>query len=124
MQWEQFVAANGGEQQFGMMLMMQVREVLVNGFCLDAVYRHERMSLTDADLDAACLAMNPQGNPRIMREQLEAAGRSFALRETAERQKALNWVVDHAHITEQAVEAAPAAVDNKKPAEKADGKAE
>ncbi len=29
MTWEQFVAQNGGEQQFGMMLMMQTREVLV-----------------------------------------------------------------------------------------------
>lgn len=99
--FQQFVAANGGEQQFGMMLMMQTREVLVQGFCLDAVYRHQRMSLTDADLDAACLAMNPQGNPAYMRQQLEAAGRGFALRETAERNKALRYVVEHAVVTEQ-----------------------
>lgn len=44
---------NGGEQQFGMMLMMQTREVLVQGFCLDAVYRHEHMTLTDKDLEDA-----------------------------------------------------------------------
>ena len=55
MTWEQFVAQNGGEQQFGMMLMMQTREVLVQGFCLDAVYRHEHMTLTDKDLEDACL---------------------------------------------------------------------
>lgn len=110
MDFQQFVAANGGEQQFGMMLMMQTREVLVQGFCLDAVYRHERMTLTDADLDAACLAMNPQGNPSYLRQQLEAAGRGFALRETAERNKALRFVVEKAVITEQEPEApAPAA---------------
>ena len=106
MDFQQFIAANGGEQQFGMMLMLQTREVLVQGFCLDAVYRHEHMTLTDADLDAACLAMNPQGNPGFMRQQLEAAGRGFALRETAERQKAARWVADHAKITTTEVPAA------------------
>ncbi len=75
-----------------MMLMMQTREVLVQGFCLDAVYRHERMTLTDKDLEDACLGMNPQGNPKTMREQLEASGRGFALRETAERLKAARFV--------------------------------
>ena len=99
MTWEQFVAANGGEQQFGMMLMMQTREVLVQGFCLDAVYRHERMTLTDKDLEDACYGMNPQANPKMMRQQLEDSGRGFALRETAERLKAARFVTAHAVIT-------------------------
>lgn len=99
MTWEQFVAANGGEQQFGMMLMMQTREVLVQGFCLDAVFRHERLSLTDKDLEDACLGMNPQANPKMMRKQLEDSGRGFALRETAERLKAARFVTSHAKIT-------------------------
>ena len=54
MTWEQFVAQNGGEQQFGMMLMMQTREVLVQGFCLDAVYRHERLTLTEMCIRDRC----------------------------------------------------------------------
>ena len=93
------MAANGGEQQFGMMLMMQTREVLVQGFCLDAVYRHERMTLTDKDLEDACYGMNPQANPKMMRQQLEDSGRGFALRETAERLKAARFVTAHAVIT-------------------------
>ncbi len=124
MTWEQFVEGNGGEQQFGMMLMMQTREVLVQGFCLDAVYRHERMTLTDKDLEDACYGMNPQGNPKAMREDLEASGRGFALRETAERLKAARFVAANAKITvAEAPAAAPAseasAAEAEKPAEDA-----
>ena len=108
MTWEQFVAQNGGEQQFGMMLMMQTREVLVQGFCLDAVYRHEHMTLTDKDMEDACLGMNPQGNPKMMRQQLEDSGRGFALRETAERLKAARFVASQAKITVADAPAAPA----------------
>lgn len=106
MTWDEFVARNGGEQQFGMMLMMQTREVLVQGFCLDAIYRHFKLSLTDKDLEDACYGMNPQGNPAMMRKQLEDSGRGFALRETAERLKAARYVVENATIT---VREAPAA---------------
>ncbi len=109
MTWEQFMAQNGGEQQFGMMLMMQTREVLVQGFCLDAVYRHEHMTLTDKDLEDACYGMNPQGNPKQMRADLEAAGRGFALRETAERLKAARFVQKNAKITVREAAPAPAA---------------
>ncbi|MCI8468266.1 MAG: trigger factor [Eggerthellaceae bacterium] len=98
--WEDFVAQNGGEQQFGMMLMLQTREMLVQGYALDAVFRHEKLSITDDDLEAACRAMNPQANPKQMLEQFKQSGRLFALRESAERLKANNWVVEHAIITE------------------------
>ena len=98
--WEDFVAQNGGEQQFGMMLMLQTREMLVQGFALDSVFRHEKLSLTDEDIEAACRAMNPQANPRQLRQQFEQSGRGFALRESAERLKANNWVLEHAIITE------------------------
>ena len=127
MTWEQFVAANGGEQQFGMMLMMQTREVLVQGFCLDAVYRHERMTLTDKDLEDACYGMNPQANPKMMRQQLEDSGRGFALRETAERLKAARFVTAHAVITTAETLESPAPQEtiaeveaDEKAAEKAD----
>ncbi|MCI8450964.1 MAG: trigger factor [Eggerthellaceae bacterium] len=98
--WEDFVAQNGGEQQFGMMLMLQTREMLVQGFALDSVFRHEKLTLTDEDIEAACRAMNPQANPKQLRQQFEQSGRGFALRESAERLKANNWVLEHAVITE------------------------
>lgn len=101
--WEEFVAENGGEQQFGIMLMMQVREVLVQGFALDAVFRHEKLTLTDQDILDACAAMNPNADPRQTRQQFEQSGRGFALRESAERMKANRWALERAtvHVPEE-----------------------
>lgn len=96
--FEQFVQSQGGEQQFGMFMMMQTREMLVQGYALDALYRHEKMTLTDADLDEACQAMNPQ-NPAGARRDMEESGRGFALREAAERLKVNKWLLEHAEVT-------------------------
>ncbi len=98
--WEQFIEENGGEQQFGMMLMLQVRQFLVQRFALDAVYRHEKLSLTDEDIERAIHAMSPQANPKAMRKQMEGAGHGTEIREAAERMKAAQWLVDHAIVTE------------------------
>ena len=99
-QFDQFVQAQGGEQQFGMMLMMQARQMLVSGYALDAVYRHEKMEIDDDDIMASCRAMNPS-DPKAARRQMEENGQGFVLRETAERLKANRWVLEHAIITEQ-----------------------
>ena len=63
----------------------------------------------DKDLEDACLGMNPQGNPKLMRQQLEDSGRGFALRETAERLKAARFVASQAKITVADAPASPAA---------------
>lgn len=97
--WEEFLEESGGEQQVGMMLMIQTREVLVQGFVLDAVYRHAKLNITDEDIDAACRSMNPQAHPRQIRQQFEQTGTMFALREAAERLKANKWAVEQAKIT-------------------------
>lgn len=109
--WEDFVQENGGEQQLGMMLMLQTREMLVQGFALDAVFRHERLVLTDEDIEFACRSMNPQANPKQTRKQFEQSGRGFALRESAERMKANRWVLDHAVVKIAGADAADAADD-------------
>ena len=98
MTFEQFVEQNGGEQQFNMMLMMQIRETLVQGYALDALFRHEGPVVTDEDLEDACRLMNPQ-NPQMARQQMESSGRGFALREIAERMKANKWLLEHAEVT-------------------------
>lgn len=99
MNFEQFVQAQGGDQQFGMMLMMQVRTMLVQGYCLDAVFKHENMKLTDEDYMAAARAMNPQF-PEAAKQEMEQSGRNFVLREAAERLKANRWLLEHAKVTE------------------------
>lgn len=97
---DQFIQQNGGQQQFGMMMMVQTRMALVNGYSLDAVYRHEKLSLTDQDILDTCAVLNPQ-NPQLARQQMEDMGNSYALREMAERHKAGKWLVEHAKITYQ-----------------------
>lgn len=98
MTFEKFVEQNGGEQQFNMMLMMQIRETLVQGYALDALFRHEGLVVSDEDIEDACKLMNAQ-NPKMAREQMEKSGRGFALREIAERMKANKWLLDHAEVT-------------------------
>ena len=106
--FEQFVQSQGGEQQFGMIMMMQTREMLVQGYALDALFRHEGLVVSDEDVQEACAAMNPQ-NPQGVRRQMEESGRGFALREAAERIKANKWLLEHADITVKDPNEAPAA---------------
>ncbi len=100
MTWEQFVEQQGGEQQFNMMMMMQTRQMLVQGYALDSLFVHEGLVVSDEDLEEACRSMNPQ-NPQGVRRQMEETGRGFALREAAERIKANKWLVEHAKVTVQ-----------------------
>ena len=95
--WEQFCNEQGGEQQVSMMLMVSMRQSLVQGYCLDAYYRHEGLSYTEEDLDESCFQLNPQ-NPRAIRQQMERSGLGFALREAAERLRACKHLVEHANI--------------------------
>ena len=99
--WEDFIRQNGGEQQFGFMLMMQTRENVVQGLALDAVYRTQKLTATDDDYYQVCLGLNPQVNPELTRANMEAGGGSYALREAAERYCANRWVLEHAIIHEQ-----------------------
>lgn len=97
--WEDYANQNGGEQQLNMLLMLQVREMVVQGYVLDAVFRHEGLTLTDEDLDEACRAMAPNANPKQVREQIKNEGKEFVLRESAQRLKANQWLADNAKVT-------------------------
>ena len=98
MTWEQFVEQQGGEQQFNMMMMMQTRQMLVQGYALDALFSHEGLVVGEEDILEACTSMNPQ-NPKGVRRQMEVSGRGFALREAAERIRANKWLLEHAKVT-------------------------
>ena len=97
--WEDFVKEQGGEQQVSMMMMVSMRQSLVQGYALDAYYRHYKLSYTDADLNEACFQINPR-NPKYARQQMEKNGLGYALREAAERLRACKHLVEHAEITE------------------------
>ncbi len=98
MTFDQFVEQNGGEQQVSMMMMMETRQRLVQGYALDALYRHAHLQFTDEDLDEVCVGMNPQA-PGRARQAMEQSGFGFALRESAERLRACKYLVEHATIT-------------------------
>ena len=96
--WDKFVEEQGGEQQVSMMLMMTMRQSLVQGYALDAYYRHHGLAYTEDDLNEACFQINPR-DPKFVRKQMEKNGLGYALREAAERLRACKHLVEHADIT-------------------------
>lgn len=66
-------------------------------FALDALLRHEGLSVTREDLQAAAESMAPGDEDAL--EVFERTGRMFLVRETAERNVALTWALEHAQIT-------------------------
>lgn len=101
MSWEDYVNQSGGENQVNMMMMLQVREMVVQGYVLDAVFRHEGLELTEEDIDEACRMMAPGAPVQQVREQVKIEGKDFVLRESARRLKANKWVADNAKVTYQ-----------------------
>ena len=97
MTWEQFLEQQGGEQQVGMMVMLETRQQLVQGFALDSYYRHFGLSYTEQDVEDVCKAVDPRGYRRL-RQQMESAGLGFSLRESAQRLRAAKHLVEHADI--------------------------
>lgn len=77
------------EQQFSMMVAMQARESLRQGFALDAYFRHMGQEVTDADIEAALHEMTP-GHEDQARANFDKNGAWFVVRETAARLKAHN----------------------------------
>lgn len=99
MPFDQYVEQMGGQQNFSMMLALSARETLAQGYALDAVFRHEKLKVTDADVAATCRVMNPE-DPRAVCREMEDNGRGFALREACERYVANRWLADHAEVEE------------------------
>ena len=99
--FEKLMQDQGGEKAFLMQLMMQARQMLVGGYTLDALYRHENMTLTEDDILAACRTINPS-DASAVRQSMEKSGQGFVLRETAQRLKANVWLLNHANFIEKA----------------------
>lgn len=97
MPFDDFVEQNGGKQMFDMQVMIQTRQNLIQGYALDALFRHENLVVSDDDINDVCRMMNPR-DPRAVRRDLEDNGRNFVLREAAERLCANKWLVEHAEI--------------------------
>jgi trigger factor len=84
-----------GKQQFGIQVMLQVRETLRQSFALDALARHLKLKLSEDDREKALSAM-AKGKEDQLLQQFEGSGRMYVLDEAALRIKANQWLVDTA----------------------------
>jgi len=87
----------GGEQQFSMNLMLQTRDVLIQGFSLDALARHLKLTVAPEDIEETFSLMAP-GYEREARMEFEMTGRMYQIEEGALRHKANRWLVETANI--------------------------
>jgi trigger factor len=95
---QEFIQEQGGnEQQFSMQLMLQTREVLTQGFTLDALARHLALEVTDEDIAQTFHLMAP-GHEREARMEFELTGRMYQIHEAALRNKANKWLVENAEV--------------------------
>ncbi len=90
MDLEDFIGKQGmNEQQFSMMLMMQVRETLVQGYSLDAWARHYGIEPTDEDV-AELANMMSQGHAEEFIEHVRAEDPELEGMKIAARRYAAN----------------------------------
>ena len=75
--------------------------MLRQGIALDAVYRHEGLSVEEQDRKAALHAIAP-GEEDEAEEQLAASGYLFTIEETAQRIRAGRYILEHAKVTVRA----------------------
>ncbi|MDO4502986.1 MAG: trigger factor [Coriobacteriia bacterium] len=95
-----YVEQMGGKEQFNMMMLFEARQALTQGYALDAVFRHFKMTLTGKDIDEFCKSVDPM-NADMVRKDMQESGHNFALRESAERLKAARFLVEHAVVVEE-----------------------
>ena len=83
------------EQSFAMQIMLQTRETLRQGFALDALARHLKLTVTDKDIENTLEAIAPD-NKEEARMRFEGSGHIYLLTEAALRDKANKWLCDTA----------------------------
>ena len=88
------------QQQFNMSFMVHIRETLRQGFSLDALARHLKLTASEADIQDALTRMAP-GNEDRARSDIEGSGRSYILTEAALRTMANKWLADTASYVEE-----------------------
>lgn len=101
MTFEQFSASQGmSEEDVRDTLAQQAENQLIQGFILDAIFRHEGLKLETADLSLALRNMAP-GHEDETFDAMEKSGRVFLLKEAASRMKAASWIMENTEFTTQ-----------------------
>ena len=75
-------------------LAAQAEAQLTQGFILEAIFRHEQLTLEPSDIAATLRNMAP-GNEDATLEALRKTGRTFLLKEAASRMKAASWIMEN-----------------------------
>lgn len=83
------------ENQFMAQMRSRAIGIVRQGLALDALARHEGISLTEDDYLRALRSIST-GNEAETRKMLEMNGRMYQLRESALRSKTRAWLMDHA----------------------------
>ena len=92
-----YVEQMGGKEQFNMMMLFEARQALTQGYALDAVFNHFKLTLTQHDIEEFCKSVDPM-NAELVRKDMQESGHNFALRESAQRLKAARYLVEHATV--------------------------
>jgi trigger factor len=101
---EQFLSATGqsGEQLVESLRVDAARAVKVD-LALRAVAEAEGLGVDDAELDEEIVRMAEQvgSTPEALRDQLNKAGRTGALRAERAKSKAASWLVEHVMLVDE-----------------------
>ncbi len=85
---------NTNEATIRATLAEQAKIQLIQGFILDAVYEHEKLQIELPDLMAMIHQIAPGAEEETF-ELMEKTGRTFLLKEGAQRNKALAWILEN-----------------------------
>ena len=88
------------EQQFGMQMLMQAREMIAQEAALDAMAENLGIEVNDAEVDAVFGGRTPE-QTAAARKACEEAGQLDDAKAAARRMKTLQWVIDNAKIEYQ-----------------------
>lgn len=97
--FKDFLEEHGGEENVDMLVMWQAREALRQGYALDAVYRHEKLAISETDIRNACCTITGIQDSVQAYNQVAMAGKTYVAIETAQRFKATDWLIGKAVIT-------------------------
>ena len=93
--FEEFAKQQGlTEDEVKESLSAQAENQLVQGFILDAIFEHEQIQLQPTDLIQALKNIAP-GKEEDTLEAMQKSGRAFLLKQSAQRMKAAEWIMDN-----------------------------
>ncbi|WP_102378284.1 hypothetical protein [Raoultibacter timonensis] len=92
-----FEEEKANEEEFSMKMLIRSGESLRQGFALETLFEGRGMTLSDKDIEAACVRL--LGSDSCDEEALQSSGKHRVVEEAAKRMKAIGWLVETAEVT-------------------------